>query len=77
MAATCRWAKTTVLHLGRSNPKTTYFLVGSALQSCTEVRDLGILVDDKLHFEKHVVKITRAAYMRCNHLLKFFKPKIF
>ena len=67
--------KTFVLHLGQSNPRSPYSLSGKNLEPCSEVRDLGILIDDKLKYEKHIAKITRAAYMRCNHILKVFRSK--
>uniref|UniRef100_A0A8R1EGI5 Reverse transcriptase domain-containing protein n=1 Tax=Caenorhabditis japonica TaxID=281687 RepID=A0A8R1EGI5_CAEJA len=53
--------KTLVLHLGKSNPKHSYFTGTTKVQSTTCARDLGILVDDALTFENHIDKIVNNA----------------
>jgi len=53
-----------IMHLGRSNPKADYHLNGHILHKSTIEKDLGILVDDKLRFEDHIIsKISKARQM--------------
>ena len=43
------------MHLRKSNPKHTYTMGGGAeLEKASEERDLGVLVDDRLEFGKHI-----------------------
>jgi len=48
--------KCKVLHLGRSNPRTTYVLGAQNIEETTEEKDLGVLVDNQLSFHAHTVK---------------------
>ena len=60
----CQWSndwmlnfhpeKCSVMHLGRTNPKNKYFLLGAELQQTNTEKDLGVIVDDKLKFEEHI-----------------------
>jgi len=42
-------AKCKVPHMGRGNPKHKYRLGGEWIQNRSEVKDLGVLVDEKLN----------------------------
>ena len=53
--------KSSVLHLGKTNPQNKYFLNNQELQNSSTEKDLGVIVDDKLKFEEHIQsKISKA-----------------
>ena len=45
--------KCKVLHLGRRNPRYEYNMGDRTLETATEEKDLGVIIDDKLKFHKH------------------------
>ena len=53
--------KCKIMHLGHNNPKTTYSMGGSNLEETEEERDLGVLIDNKLDFGKHIRTIVGKA----------------
>ena len=53
--------KCKIMHLGNTNPGHTYTMNGTNLTTTTEERDLGVLVDDKLKFDKHIKEIVSKA----------------
>ncbi|CAL4121882.1 unnamed protein product, partial [Meganyctiphanes norvegica] len=53
--------KCKMMHLGSSNPKSNYTMGGANLAITTEERDLGVLIDDKLEFDKHIRGIVNKA----------------
>jgi hypothetical protein len=66
------WAKTwqlslainkcSVLHMGKDNPNSPYFINGTQLPiSPSSVRDLGILVKNDLSFDDHIANVCRNA----------------
>ena len=61
--------KCKIMHLGRRNPKHTYNMGGSNLAVTTEERDLGVLIDDQLDFDKHI----RGIVNRANRMLGMIK----
>ena len=46
--------KCKIMHLGKKNPKHSYTMGGVELEKTSEERDLGVLVDDRLEFDRHV-----------------------
>jgi ribonuclease P/MRP protein subunit RPP40 len=49
------------MHFGRDNPKVTYFWGETPLNPVDSVRDLGVTVDDKLSFAKHIASSIQKA----------------
>ena len=45
--------KCKVLHLGRRNPRYEYNMGDQTLETTTEEKDLGVIIDEKLKFDKH------------------------
>ena len=46
-------AKCKVLHLGSRNPRYEYNMGDLTLETSTEEKDLGVIIDDKLKFDIH------------------------
>ncbi|CAO4382364.1 unnamed protein product [Caenorhabditis nigoni] len=67
--------KTAVMHFGKRNPKTVYSIKGSPITPHRSFKDLGILVDDQLQFDKHINLIAYSAKLKCRQLLKTFQSK--
>ena len=61
--------KCKVMHIGRANPKHSYNMGGTELTVTTEEKDLGVLVDDELDFDKHI----RAIVNKANRVLGMIK----
>ena len=51
--------KCKIMHLGRLNPGHTYTMGDTELTA--EEKDLGVLVDNELHFDKHIKGIVNKA----------------
>ena len=64
--------KCKIMHLGRLNPKHTYTMDGIELTETTEEKDLGVLVDDKLDFGKHIKEIVKKANQRIGLIKRGF-----
>ena len=66
-----RWAKNwkmefnvdkcKIMHLGNQNPKHTYTMDETNLTTTKEEKDLGVLIDDQLGFDKHIRSIVKRA----------------
>ena len=57
--------KCKVLHLGRRNPHYEYNMGDLTLETATEEKDLGVIIDEKLKFDKH----TEAQVNKANKVL--------
>ena len=71
--------KSYVLYVGNKNPKTPYFIQDHKIEQVELVKDLGIYVDNKLTFKKHINIICRNAFLRVHQLLRTihtYNPKI-
>ena len=84
--------KCKVLHYGKKNPKFNFTItvdnICASLEKCEEERDLGIIFDNKLNFDKHISQaiakankmlgiIKRAfSYLDCDSFLVLFKSFI-
>ena len=53
--------KCKIMHLGKKNPKHSYTMGGVELEKTSEERDLGLLVDDRLEFDRHIKGIVNKA----------------
>ena len=53
--------KCKIMHLGRLNPGHKYTMGNAELTVTTEEKDLGVLVDNELHFGKHIKGIVNKA----------------
>ena len=53
--------KCKVMHLGHSNPRSSYSMGGEELTASSQEKDLGVLIDDSLEFGKHIKEIVNKA----------------
>ena len=53
--------KCKIMHIGNSNPKQTYNMDGAELTETEIEKDLGVQVDNKLEFDKHIKGIVGKA----------------
>uniref|UniRef100_A0A1I8BY63 Reverse transcriptase domain-containing protein n=1 Tax=Meloidogyne hapla TaxID=6305 RepID=A0A1I8BY63_MELHA len=67
--------KSFVLHLGNNNPKHQYKLDQNIITEVQSIRDLGILIDNKLKFTEHISNIIKSAYYRMRLLFKYLKTR--
>ena len=58
--------------MGSSNAGYCYSLQGQCIQPLDYVKDLGIDVDSKLRFDRHISRIVTAAHARISCLLRGF-----
>ncbi len=54
-------SKCTVLHIGKNNPKSPYYLGSTMLTILKVTKDLGIMVSDDLKWETHVSYVVKKA----------------
>ena len=54
-------SKSHVLHLQKDNPLMEYYFDGKRVESCNLVNDIGIDIDQVLHFDKHIDRIVAKA----------------
>ena len=67
--------KTYIIYLGKNNPKDQYKIFDTTINEVDSIRDLGIIIDNKLRFQEHVQKIIRATYIKMNFVFKIIKSK--
>ena len=58
-------AKCKVMHIGKNNPKTCYYMKieeeKQKIETCAEEKDLGITFDANLNFDQHISNISKKA----------------
>mgnify|MGYP003492634286 FL=1 len=64
--------KCCVLNIGRQSTAPTFYIDGQSLPNVDQSIDLGIIIDGKLKFSKHINTIVRKAITRANLILKCF-----
>ena len=68
-------SKTYVFRQGKGNMKYNYTIDYDELPTQTEVKDLGVLIDEKLGFELHILNIVKNAYFKTIQLLRIMRTK--
>ena len=54
-------SKCKVMHFGTSNSKKSYSINNEKLESVEHIKDLGVIVDSKLKFSDHVLRVSKRA----------------
>lgn len=67
--------KCLVIHFGTGNAAASYSIHGCPLPTTDCIRDLGVLIDNKLSFTKHVSHVIQVAYLKAHQILKILKTK--
>jgi ribonucleases P/MRP protein subunit RPP40 len=62
--------KCAVLHLGHNNPRNKYYIGNHLLSVCSNYKDLGFIIDDKLNFKNHYDTIITKGYRMSNLILR-------
>lgn len=68
-------SKCMVLHIGSCNSDLNYEMNGKPLPAVREIRDLGIIVDKDLKFNKHICTVVSKAHQRASLILRCFKSR--
>jgi hypothetical protein len=66
------YQKIAVVHLGRNNPRYSYNLENTPISPSNCMRDLGVLIDDKLSFANHISEKVLRASILCKHVYRSF-----
>jgi hypothetical protein len=66
-------AKSAVLHLGKRNPRRVYTIDGTDIPAVHEIRDLGLIIDDKLRYESHINSKVSAVNVLCKSIIRSFR----
>ena len=56
-------SKSHVLHLHKNNPLMEYYFDDKRVESRDLVNDIGIDIDQVLHFDKHIDRVVARAYI--------------
>nr|CAD2192477.1 unnamed protein product [Meloidogyne enterolobii] len=67
--------KSYALYLGRNNQMHQYKIEDTIIKGLDSIRDLGIIIDNKLSFHKHFDTIVRTAYYRMKVLFKTIRSR--
>jgi len=65
--------KCSVIHYGRHNAKHNYILNGKVIGKSDEEKDLGVLFDSSLDFERHITAATKKANSRLGIVRRGFR----
>ena len=50
----------------------TYYIESKLINNCISNKDLGIIFDNYLYFDKHIIECCRGALMTINNLFRYF-----
>ena len=67
--------KCMVLQIGKKQQYFKYILDNQELKSVDSIRDLGVIMNNKLTFDEHINQIISSATMTANLILRTFKTK--
>ena len=67
--------KCSVCHIGSNNAQKLYTVDNYPIEKVDTIRDLGVHVDSKLKFDKHIAFTVRKAFARAKLILKCFISK--
>nr|CAD2192896.1 unnamed protein product [Meloidogyne enterolobii] len=62
--------KSFIFNLGNKNPKIPYNILDHELQHVEVIKDLGIIIDNKLTFKKHIKNICKLGFLRSHQILR-------
>ena len=65
--------KTSLLRLGRNNVLSPYFVENVNIPSSVSIRDLGVIIDEKLKFESHINSKVALANVKASQILRAFR----
>ena len=65
-------AKCRVMHVGQNNPKFEYMMSDQTLETISEEKDLGVLVDNSLSFHNHTDAVVAKAYQTLGIIRRTF-----
>ncbi len=63
------------MHLGKNNPNIEYKFGSEVIPNVTSIRDLGVLMNNKMTFEQHIENIVKSANRTSNMILRSFHCK--
>lgn len=66
-------SKCTILHIGKNNPRTSFYLESSKLEIVCCQKDLGVIVSNDLKWETHVSHVVKRANSMLFLILKAFE----
>jgi len=65
--------KCSIIHLGSNNIGRDYEMNANSIKTSIEEKDLGVLIDNKLHFRQHIENITNSANKMLGIIKRNFK----
>jgi hypothetical protein len=68
-------SKSYILHIGCNNPQKLYYFDGNSISENNVVRDLGVLIDNKLTFDQHISRIIANAYSKVGLIFRGFASR--
>ena len=67
--------KSVVIYYGKNNAKFGYYIRNRQIPVNSFTKDLGLIVDEKLDFMKHICSVKRKSFLTVNGLLKSVKSR--
>ena len=65
--------KTVVIRFGKSDDSPNYSINGKVIVCTKETKDLGLVIDNKLNFQSHCLKVVKKANFFCYNVLRAFR----